>query len=114
MSSDDIVYNTVSDLAHIPGARMTWGPRSCEPEFPFFVYRCTDRGEFFADGAIRATMPKYEVTLYTSEADPDLEDRVADAVATMGPYICIWEYDPEREAFTTTFSFTLCNRGDES
>ena len=112
MSSDDIVYNTVSDLAHLPGARLTWGPRSCEPPFPFFVYRCTDRGEVFADGAIHATMPKYEVTLFTSEADPDLEDLVADSIATLGPCSRGWEYDPERQAFVTVFSFTVTKRGD--
>ena len=113
MSSDEIVYNTVSDMARLPGARMTWGPRNCEPPFPFFVYRCVNRGEMFADGEIHATLPKYEVTLFTSEADPDLEDLVADAVATMGPHVRSWEYDETRQAFLTTFAFTICNRGDE-
>lgn len=112
MTSDERVYNTVTDLAHLPGARMTWGPRSCEPAMPFFVYRCTNRGEVFADDGIHATMPRYEVTLYAAEADPNLEDRVADAVATLGPYSRSWEYDPERQAFVTIFSFTVTKRGD--
>ena len=114
MTSDEKVYITISDLARLPGARMTWGPRSCEPEFPFFVYRRTDGGEVFADDGLHATMPRYEVTLYAAEADPDLEDKVADAVSTLGPYSRGWEYDPEREAFMTIFSFTLCKgAGDE-
>ena len=114
MSSDERVYNTISDLARLPGARMTWGPRSCEPEFPFFVYRRTDGGEMFADDGIHATMPRYEVTLYAASPDPDLEDRVADAVATLGPYSRSWEYDETRQAFLTKLSFTITKgAGDE-
>lgn len=84
MSNDTLVYNTLTDLAKVPGARMMWGPRPPKP--PYFVYETWPRS-VYADDADHATVDRYKATLYMSRYDDELVTRFEDAISTLGTYI---------------------------
>lgn len=107
MTSDELVFNTITDGTKTPGARMTWGPPQCVPPLPYFTYGRTGGGELFADGRNHAALPRYRVTLFAKEPDEALEELFARAVANLGPYSRSWEYDDEHDAYVTHFDFTV-------
>lgn len=113
MNSDETVYNTISDATKTPGVRMTWGPSSCEPRMPFFVYERTNGGEVDADNRTYARLPRYRVTVFMETYDETLVERFADAVATFGPYRQHDDYDEAHDAFTASFEFTYHGRPRE-
>lgn len=107
MTSDEIVYNTISDMTGVPGARMSWGPRHCRPSLPYFVYKRESGGEVYADDSTHAIMPRYRVTLYVRDPGEAVEERFVRAVGKLGPYSRSWEYDTDHEAYVTHFDFTF-------
>ena len=110
MSNDELVYSTITDEARIPGARMTWGPRKCEPPMPYFTYEERPRS-YFADDCNYASLPRYRVTLVDKQPHGPAHDRMRAAMESLGTYR--WypaEYDEERRAWAHGFDLNLVRR----
>jgi hypothetical protein len=77
------------------------------PPLPWFTYREDDGGEFFADDSNYAGLPHYMARLFQEDMDTEVEDRLAAAVATIGPYRKTQAWSPTENCLITTFEFTL-------
>ena len=108
MTSDEIVYNTITDEARLPGARMMWGPQPPLP--PYFTYG-ERPGSMFADSENIPGVPKYSATLYEDEHDEQVEARFERAIGKLGTWT---RHATEREGdlLSTRYDFSLVRRAD--
>lgn len=105
MSADELVYNTISDNARLPGARMFWGPQPPEP--PYFTYELRP-ASVFADNETQR-LDRYTAKLYQDELDPTVVERFESAVSMLGTYI---KHPDEWQdgLLVTRYDFTLTKK----
>lgn len=110
MTNDERVYTTLAD-AGAPGARMTWGPASCEPPLPFFVYEAKPRS-MYADSTNYVELPHYRATLYVDAGvDEDFVSAFRQKVRSLGTSMeHTPRFDENREAYVFTWDFCLLKR----
>lgn len=90
----------------IPG-RFEGYPVGKAPSPPFFVYSVDDNGEFYTDNRTFARLPRMHVELFEKVADPELEERVRDALeSAFGPVEQVGEWSQSEQCHIEQYDFT--------
>ena len=108
MTSDDIVYATLSEVG-IPGTRSAWQLGEAPP-LPWFVYVRANGGEVFADNDTFDPLPRYRAELYSRENDPDLVLAFEDAVRKLGAFRHRESWLSEENCQMHSYTFTLTKK----
>lgn len=104
MSRFEDVFSVLTATG-IPGTRMAW-PLGKAPELPWFTYSMRQSNSFCADDTNYASIPRFRVELFEAVPDPETEGKIADAIASIGPYERYDDWSPDEKCFITAFEFT--------
>ena len=106
MSADEIIFAALAPIG-VPGTRDMW-PLEERPTMPRYRYQRTGGGEFHADDANHAALPRYRVTLEGGEYAPATIDAFDEAISALGPCAYDEGYDDATGEFVSMWTFTLC------
>lgn len=104
MTPDQHVFAILKESG-IPGTKVAYQEGDAPP-LPWFVYMRKRGGVTFAENSNYGALPRYEVELYQKENDPEIRQRLEDAIASIGPFTFYEEWIPTEQCICTTYSFT--------
>ena len=105
MNSMERLYKLMTSLG-VPGAHQAY-PKGGAPAPPFFIYTVDSQGEFNADDAVYAEMPRYRVQLVEKQMDAELESRMRSALMEeYGPVRTVADWLQSEHARIVSYYFT--------
>lgn len=110
MTEDALVFQTLTGMTGLPGAKLAWALGEA-PSLPWFVYYRDRKGELHADNDNYFILPRYKAELYIKENDPELVNAFEEAVSTLGPYRHREVWLDSENCTMHTFTFTLTEEG---
>lgn len=109
MSNKVVLYDwPVNDGQLSPEEGIPSGLAASAPETPYICFRDIDPQNMMADGTVYYSVQRYEVTLYSSNKDPQTESAVESVLTGAGFY---WSKQPGRledaRAYITTYTIEV-------
>lgn len=104
MTPDRQVYETLL-TSGLKGAKSGW-PIGGAPPLPWFIYKRSKGGEFYADDSNYMFMRRYEVDLYQREDSEEEVEALEEALAQIGPFRFVEKWITSENCWVSSYYVT--------